>query len=124
MDFQTLFNMADAAGNEAAKACIPTPMVVQQHESPLDDNSPVKQSWYVPQGPCGFAWVNIKPGTCQFAKWMKAAGHASKAYEGGVSMWVHKFGQSVELKEAYAQAFAQVLRCHGVTRAYAGSRLD
>jgi hypothetical protein len=107
----------------AAKACIPTPMVVQAHANMADDASPVVQQWVIPQGVCGFAWVNIKPGNCGFAKWMVSQKLASKAYEGGVSHWVHKFGQSMELKEAYAQGFACVLNAHGI-KAYAGSRMD
>ena len=40
-----------------------------------------------------------------------------------VEIWVGEFNQSVTRKEAYAQAFAEVLREAGVT-AYASSRKD
>ena len=37
--------------------------------------------------------------------------------------WWQEFGQSVEQKEAYADAYADVLQKYGI-KAYAGSRLD
>jgi hypothetical protein len=40
-----------------------------------------------------------------------------------MSLWVHQFDQSITRKEAYAAAYADTLRKHGI-EAYAGSRLD
>jgi hypothetical protein len=128
--FARLFTDADRAGMEAAAACTPTPMVVQEHASPLNDNSPVVKEWYVPQGVCGFAWVVLRPGTSALARWLKANVHRTndhsgwdRSYYGGVEMWVHVGGQSMEIKEAYARAFARVFKDAGFT-CYAGSRMD
>jgi len=122
-DWRKLYTEAHDAGMIAGAKALPTPMTVQQHASPFNDNSPVVKEWHVPEGACGFAWVTIRPGTCSFAKWLKKNDLASVAYGGGMQVWVHQFNQSVERKEAYAHAFAEVLRLHGI-KAYAGSRLD
>jgi hypothetical protein len=122
-ELKRIFDAAHAAGIEAANACTPTPMVVAQHENPLDDSSPVEKRWLVPQGVCGFAWITLKPGTSRAARYAKAHLGARKAYHGGVSIWVHQFNQSYELKTAYASAFVQVLRDAGID-AYADGRLD
>lgn len=99
-------------------------MIVRQHENMLDDSSPVEKQWFVPSGVCGFAWVIIKPGTSSFAKWLVKNEHARPDnYYGGVCHYVSEFGQSMEKKEAYAHAFAQVLSGAGI-RAYSNSRMD
>ena len=118
-----LFNRADAEGKLAADDCVPVPMVVQEHASPIDDNSPVVQQLVVPDGPCGFAWIVITPGTSRAAKYAKLHLGASKHYYGGVSIYVHDYNQSITRKAAYAGAFAKVLQAAGI-KAYAGSRLD
>lgn len=118
-----LARKAREAGEAALAAATPTPMIVEQRIDPLDDESRVTKQWYVPQGACGFAWVTIRPGNSSFAIWAKNNLGARKAYRGGVEIWVHQGDQSVELKEAYARAFAQVLREAGI-KAYAQSRLD
>ena len=123
-EFAPLYLKAHAAGLEAAKKVVPVPMIVAQHASVLDDSSPVVKSWYVPSGVCGFAWVSVKPGNSGFAKWLVANGYASKdSYAGGVCLWVSLFGQSLELKESYAYAFARVLQEAGI-KAYGNSRMD
>jgi hypothetical protein len=121
---ELLFCKARLAGLEAAEKHTPTPMVVNQHENMLDDASPVKRSWTVNSGVCGFAWIIIKPGTSSFAKWLVKASHARPdGYHGGVCHYVGEFGQSMEKKEAYAHAFAAVLSEAGI-RAYSMSRMD
>ncbi len=65
----------------------------------------------------------MKPGNSWFARFLKAAGLARKAVYGGVSVWVSAYNQSMERKEAYAHAFANVLRSVGID-AYAESRMD
>lgn len=118
-----LFARAHAAGDRAAKAAVPAPMVVERHANPLDDGSAVLERWHVPEGACGFAWVTLSPGTSRAARHARAHHGARRGYHGGVDVWVGGYGQSVERKEAYALAFGDVLRAAGV-RAYAHSRLD
>ena len=76
--------------------------------------------------PCGFAWVNIYgvKGNTKLGRNLKAAGvkqDYTKAFQiynpGGVSV------QNVDVKEAGAQAAAEVFEQYGF-KAYAGSRLD
>ena len=119
----TLFAKAHEAGLAAGAAAAPAPMVVSEHDNPLDDASPAVQSWVEPAGLCGFAWVTLRPGTSRAAKFAKKKLGARAAYGGGTQLWVHEFGQSVTRKGAYARAFATVLSEAGFT-AYAGSRLD
>lgn len=59
-EFEMLWIKAKMAGMEAASAMTPTPMIVSEHENPLDDGSTVKNSWYVPGGVCGFAFPQPK----------------------------------------------------------------
>lgn len=121
-EFEALHRKAHEAGHAAATAARPTPMVVQQHESPFDDNSEVVQQWYVPEGVCGFAWV-LTPGNTPFARWAKRRGLFTRSYGGGLMNWVSGYGQSMDRKEAYAGAYAAVLTEAGIT-AHAGSRMD
>jgi hypothetical protein len=122
-EFSALWEKAHEAGYAAGAAAATTPMVVSQHANPLDENSPVKQEWVVPDGPCGFAWVTIKPATSAFAKWVKQYRRARAGMYGGIEHSIWEFGQSYQRKVAYARAFANVLTDAGFT-AYTGDRLD
>jgi hypothetical protein len=97
------------------------------------------EQWYCSGGPCGFAWVTIKPARGAFVAWLKKqpgkygrGGIGSSAYGGGWQLWGNdcvsesrdaEFGQSMQLKEAACGAFAEVLRQNGLN-AHAGSRMD
>ena len=111
-----LYRDAHAAGMVAGREACPEPMHVvdsrtgHRYEPVLD-------------GVCGFAWINIRPGGSRFARFLKRNDFASAAYGGGISVWVHEFGQSMTRKAAYAREFAHVIAARGV-RAYAGSRMD
>ncbi len=76
--------------------------------------------------PCGFAWVNIYgvKGNTKQGKAFKAAG-IEKDYSGAYSIWNpgNVNVQNVDVKEAGAQAAADVFTSYGF-KAYAGSRLD
>ena len=97
-NFQILFNEARIAGLEAGN----------------------KDSMFG----CGFAWINVKPANCGFAKWLVATGNGKRStYEGGVNIFVHDFGQNLIQKEMYAAAFANVIVKAGI-RCYANSRVD
>lgn len=118
-----IFDRAHRAGVEAAEACQPTPMLVQQHARNFDDSSPVVQEWVRPQGVCGFAWVNVSPGTSSFARYLKAEHGGHNGPQGGIDLSATIGGQSLEINEAYARAFAATVREHGI-KAYAQSRID
>ena len=90
------------------------------------------QRWYCAGGPCGFAWVLIRPARGKFVSWLKSQKLGGSAYGGGYDLWSHycvdesrdaEFGQSMQLKEAACRAFAEVLRSYGLD-AYAQSRMD
>lgn len=124
--FKELFEAANAAGAAAAAACSPRPMVV--HAADIQINGvPVGAPghvWHEPEGACGFAWVNVKPGNCPFANWLKKCGHVrGAAYHGGVDIWIGDYNQSMARKEAHAHAMVKVLAAAGI-RCYADSRMD
>lgn len=121
--FESIWADAVAAGNMAADQARPTPMVVQQHASPLDDNSPVVKQWVCDEGPCGFAEIRLSRGNSSFAHWAKKNAGFRKHYYGGLSYWVSGFGQSMQRKYAFARAAASILNEHGID-AYASSQLD
>lgn len=122
-DFAALYAEADAAGKAAAEAAVPVPIVVGEETSPFSGQVDYsKPTYFVSEGLCGFAWVWFK-GNTAWGRWATKNGVARKAYGGGSQIWISGYGQSVTRKEAYAQAFAAVLRDNGVD-AYAGSRLD
>jgi hypothetical protein len=123
--FAAVYERAYAAGMAAANAAVPTPMVVYEAAGPTGNAAkPGGQSWVVPQGVCGFAWVTVRPGNSAFAKWLQKNGLAKPdSYAGGMKVWVSQFGQSMELKEAFANAMAKTFTEAGFT-AYAGSRMD
>ena len=83
------------------------------------------------EGPmCGFAWVNIYQfngvkiaGNTKIGRLLKKIG-VRQDYTRAFSQWDNWYGgQSVDVKESGARAFADVLTQYGFT-AYAGSRLD
>lgn len=113
-EFQALYEKAWQAGQVAASAAAVQPMVVSNGKG---------NSWYVPDGVCGFAWVQIRPATSAFARWLKAKGLGRTAYGGGLQIWISAYNQSMQRKEAHAQAMAKVFSEAGY-RAYADSRMD
>jgi hypothetical protein len=121
-DFGFIHRVADAAGRAAAEAATPVPMIVQQHANMLNDRSAVVREWRIPEGVCGFAWVWFK-GNTPWGRWAKKTGLASKGYPAGLQVWIGDYGQSMTRKEAYARAYAKVLRDYGID-AYAQSRMD
>ena len=74
---------------------------------------------------CGFAWVNIVPGNSPIANYLKKNNLAEKSYRRGVDVWnpSNHMTQSMDVKEAGAEAFAKVLREHGYN-AWTESRAD
>ena len=123
MQLEAIYSEAHYKGNAAVQMTTVTPMVVQQRENPLNDESKVVRQYLVNDGVCGFASVTVKPANCKFAKFLVANGLGRKSFNGGVSMSVRDFNQSLTKKEAYAYAFASVLNEYGI-KAYVESRMD
>jgi hypothetical protein len=120
----SIYETARARAMNALNNARPVPMVVGREthfgSGEIDYTKPTE---FVEDGVCGFAWVVIRPATSKFARWMKSQGLARTGYGGGLHMWVSEGGQSLQRKEAYAYAFAGVLREAGIN-AYADSRMD
>ena len=120
-----IYSQAHTEGMAAGKSCTCTPMVVGQPTTPLgNDIDYEKETYYVADGVCGFAWINIKPARGKFVKYLKDNDIGRKdSYYGGYTIWVSGFGQSLARKESYARAFANHLNKNGIT-AYSMSRID
>jgi hypothetical protein len=125
--FKAIFEEARQAGLAAGQAITPRPMIVTRDSMSIVTSSGQRpildRDYVVPDGPCGFAWVVIRPGNSPAANYAKKNLNAHKHYYGGMEIWVSDFGQSMARKEAYAEAYAEVLRKHGI-QASAGSRMD
>lgn len=152
--FQKAVREAQAAGMAAVKAATIQPMIVGTPKNLVgslmggDDGGfdPNEPTYFVSDGVCGFAWVNAKASATegrQFLNWLKGSVKSSKplsevldrgvlndpridSYYKGVSVWVGGFGQSMQKKEAYGQAFARVLNESGIDglSVYCMSRMD
>jgi len=111
--FEEAWAEAVTAGNIAARDCVPDTMVVTDGTN----------TWHVDEGVCGFAEVVVPKGNTSFAHWAKKNAGFDTRYGGGLSHWVSAFGQSMERKQAFARAAAEVLNNHGID-AFATSRMD
>lgn len=125
---------AVTAAVAAGKAHKPTPMVVGQAVGLFGNAIVPGTEEVVEDGVCGFAWVKIKPARGPFIAWLKANNIGSSGVYGGWeismgrfpsfgSLGETNFGQSMERKEAAGDAFAAVLKSHGI-RAWMVSRID
>jgi len=123
LDYDVLCQKAHEAGIAAVDKLQVRPMVVQSHANPLDDGSPVVKEYFVADGVCGFAWVKF-PGVGPFAKYAKEYLGARSAYPKGLCFSIRAYDQSMQKKEAYAEAYAAVLREAGIPGVYAESRMD
>ncbi len=99
-DWQSIFEKAHAAASGAASDWTPTPMFIGDS--------------IVAEGECGSAWVIIKDGRSQFARWLRKSGHAYPGHRGGVTIFASTGSQSVERARKYCEAFASVLHANGV----------
>jgi hypothetical protein len=134
----SLLYHAQQEGDKAANAAVPTPMIVYSPKVPFFDESPDPSQpvYHVPDGPCGFAWVNLKAAkgpdgkeARQFLNWLLGrtapAGRGcepvslgnylfpdKKSYYGGYDIWVSGFRQSLQRKGRAADAVAKVLEAN------------
>ena len=129
--FQTLWDIAVAAGVRAFGEAQPVPMVVQQHANSFDDSSKVVKEWNVPDGVCGMAWLVSRPGGSSFSHWVAKTQGSSAAYGGGkyINLPFGRSSQSLERKTAGANAMADVLEAglkelDPKTTVWAHSRID
>lgn len=152
LSYATALGEALMAGVKAAEALTPTPMIVGTPKNMMaslmggDDGGfdPAEPTYYVADGVCGFAWVQLK-GSLKFQNWLLGKGasmHPASAeygdfrafvneprkdsYYGGVSLWIGGYGQSHGRKVAFAHAFAASLSAAGIDglTVYAADRLD
>lgn len=76
---------------------------------------------------CGFAWVDVNVGrtNSKLAKALESVGFRKSYRAKTMTLWdpAQHRGQSMDCKEVGAQAYAEVLRSHGI-EAYMGSRAD
>ena len=115
---QAIIAEAHVAGHAAAQEAGEK----RKHYAIIDDFT--KEIVGLMRGSCGFGWVNVKPGNSPFANYLKQQKIARPdSYYKGVTIWIGAYGQSVEMKEAYAHAYAAVLVKHGIN-AYGAGRLD
>jgi hypothetical protein len=103
-NFQAIYDEAKAAGIKAEKDYI------AQYGEP----------YY-----CGFAWVELHNGRSKFVNWLKKQGIGSKHWKKGWYIWrpTDCMTQSMDVLEAGAYAFTQVLRKYGID-AVSASRAD
>jgi hypothetical protein len=129
--FQELCDRADAAGREAVTNLQVVPMVVGSETGFMSGKIDYsKPTYFVEDGVCGFAWVDVFPeykGNTWLGKEerriLKAAGFKEKYGSKAYSLSISDFNQSMQKKEAYARAFAKVL-CESGIKCYSCSRLD
>tara|TARA_B100001996_G_C18627131_1_gene580233 strand:- start:7 stop:396 length:390 start_codon:yes stop_codon:yes gene_type:complete len=124
VDCEKLLERAHLLGMDAGRGSTPTPMVVgtptETFGSEIDHSKP---TYFVEGGVCGFAGVVIKPARGKFVSYLKSLDMGYKHYYGGYYVPVRVFGQSLERKEAYAEAFAKALSECGMS-CYVDSRMD
>jgi len=108
------FENALAEGIQAGKEAIPEPMEV------IGKN----EYYFVDAGPCGFAWLEIRPARGPLVTYLKKSGQGYYSEYNRCYIYnIFHFGQSVTRKEAMAFRMAEYLRKYGYN-VYANSRLD
>ena len=119
-----LYSKAHEAGMVAARSAEVTPMIVGSPSTPFgSDVDHSKRTYFVEGGVCGFAGVVIKPARGKFVNLLKKMDLGWNHYYGGWYMPCRDFGQSMARKEAYCEAFVEVLGEAGI-RSYVDSRMD
>jgi hypothetical protein len=129
--FTAICKKADTAGKAAVEKLQVIPMIVGQETSLFSNKIDyAKPTYFVEDGVCGFAWVDVYPvhkGNTRLGKEerrvLEAAGFRKNDYTKTYQRWISAYNQSMQKKETYAAAFAKVLRENGM-KAYSGSRLD
>ena len=114
-EYGAAYQTALAEGYEAGMLAATQDIVAMQDGVAVSEPFPI----------CGFASLNIRPGNGAFARWLKKEGLATKSYQGGVSIYIHEFGQSYDRKMAMARKMTDtLLRLTDCDSIYAQGRLD
>jgi len=121
---EKVLERAHLMGMDAGRRVGVTPMIVgtptELMGSEIDYS---KKTYFVEGGVCGFAGVVIKPARGKFVSYLKSIDKGYNRYGGGYYVPVREFGQSLTRKEAYAKAFADVLKEVGM-KVFVDSRMD
>jgi len=121
---EKVLERAHLMGMDAGRRVGVNPMIVGTPTELMGNEIDYSKKTYVVEGGvCGFAGVVIKPARGKFVSYLKSIGMGNKHYYGGWYVSVREFGQSLARKEAYADAFADVLKEVGM-RVYVDSRMD
>lgn len=125
MTFDDIWKEAISIGDKAGSSITPTPMLVQQHSNMIDDTSQVVKEYCVPDGVCGFAGIVFDPARQPFVKWLvrEYPNITHKHYKKGRELFMRGFGQSMQRKEAAANAMAKFFNENGIN-CYSWSRMD
>jgi hypothetical protein len=146
MNVIEIIKEAEEAGAKAFVANNPTPVIFAVAANLTGNEIIPGTEEYVADGVCGFAWVSIYPKKSevnkQFIKALKDADMIDINKDGRCTTkdypfskinylgpvhyqyWVsYQCSQSMQRKEAFAEAFVKVLEKHGIT-AYVHSRMD
>lgn len=115
-----IYNKAVISGKNAVNELI----AKNQVQPMIVHDSVNKKDYFVSDGLCGFASVNIKPANCKFAKFLINQKLAYKSdYYGGVSYSISDYNQSYQKKCSFASGFSKILTENNI-RNYVQSRLD
>ncbi len=98
--WQTLHELAEAAGLAAQAEVVPTPMFISG-------------GLVEPEGACGLAYVVLRRGKHSFGEWLEQTGKAERMPAGKVSVMTPEPTQSYERATAFAKAFARVAVLNG-----------
>lgn len=106
-----------AVAQAKAEAVTPEPMLIR--------NTMTGEVHTVPDGPCGFAWITVRPRNCKLAKFCEGElGWRNSSWHKRIELSVQAFGQSHTLKETFAQAFAEHMNTLGHSGVGWDSRFD
>jgi len=126
--FQSILDEAEEAGRQANLNFNPVPMVVGTAKDIFSNEIDYsKETYFVADGVCGFAWISIGAANHRFAKWLVQTGKARKDFDkGGIRISITQYNQSMQRKEIHAEAMAKVIknRVSGLKYCYANSMMD
>lgn len=126
--FQAILDEANEAGRQANLKFKPAPMVVGTAKDIFSNEIDYsKETYFVEDGVCGFASVEIGPANNRFVKWLIQCGKASKHdFKSGAYIWIHNYNQSMQRKEIHADAMVEVIRNRipELKYCYTKSRMD